>query len=294
MKWEKGVKNEHVVDVRGRKSVAPKVAGGSVALVVIGLLLSRILGVDVTGLFSGGGGGGTQSSQSSTQGEARGPGSAAPLDGHDPDAELVDYINFVMKDVQDAFEAMFKADGRTYKFATLYIFNDAIDTACGHASKDIGPFYCPGDSNAYIDLSFYRELRQRFGAPGNFAQAYVLAHELGHHLQNLTRLDGREPPRKAGENKNQYSVRVELQADCYAGVWGKHAQGKKLLEEGDIEGALTAASAIGDDRLQKQAGMEVHPESFTHGTSAQRMTWFRKGFDSGSFAACDTFSVPQP
>ncbi len=287
MKKEKGTVNEHVIDVRGRKSMAPKVAGGSVALVVVAFLVSRFLGVDISGILGGGGGGGSKPAQT-----GGGPGSAAPLDGPDPDAELVDEIKFVMKDIQDTFNALYKAEGKQYKFATLYIFSDAIDTACGHASKDIGPFYCPGDSNAYIDLSFYRDLRKRFGAPGDFAQAYVLAHEIGHHVQNLIRIEGKEPRMRAGDNKNQHSVRIELQADCFAGIWGKRVQGKNLLEEGDLEEALTAATAIGDDRLQKQAGQQVNPESFTHGTSEQRVRWFRRGFDASSLAACDTFSAP--
>jgi predicted metalloprotease len=283
MKWQRGTKNDNVVDIRGRKSVAPKVAGGGIALALVALIVSRVLGVDVTGLI-GGGGGGTSATQ--------GPGSAAPPSGPDPDAELVDYIKFVMGDIQDTFDAMFKAEGRTYAHAKLYIFSDAVNTACGRAGANIGPFYCPGDSNAYIDLSFYRELKQRFGAPGDFAQAYVLAHEIGHHLQNLIRLDGKEPRPRAGETKNQHSVRIELQADCFAGIWASKAKGKNLLEENDLEEALTAATAIGDDRLQQQAGVEVRPESFSHGTSAQRVQWFRRGFDAGTFAACDTFAAP--
>lgn len=287
MKYERGTENDNVIDVRGRKSAAPKVAGGSIAVVIVGLIVSRLLGVDITGLLGGGGGGDTTAQQ-----QTQGPGSAQPPQGPDPDAELVDFIKFVMKDVQDTFATIFKEQNRQYSYAKLYIFTDAIDTACGHASKDVGPFYCPGDWNAYIDLSFYRDLRKRFGAPGDFAQAYVLAHEIGHHLQNLTRKEGKEPRGVPGETKNQYSVRVELQADCYAGVWGHRAQGKKLLEVGDLDEALTAATAIGDDRLQKQAGMEVDAESFTHGTSEQRVRWFRRGFDSGDLAACDTFKTP--
>jgi predicted metalloprotease len=293
VKYQKGTQNDNVVDVRGRKSsAAPKVAGGGIAVVILGLIISRVLGVDVTGFLGDGGGGGGGAAQKG--GEPQGPGSAAPLDGHDPDADLVDFIKFVMKDIQDTFDAQLKAEGRTYQHAKLYIFSEAIDTACGHAGKDIGPFYCPGDSNAYIDLSFYKDLKKRFGAPGDFAQAYVLAHEIGHHLQNLIRGEGKEPRPKRGENKNQHSVRIELQADCFAGIWASKAKGKKLLEEGDLEEALGAATAIGDDRLQQQAGMEVSPESFTHGTSAQRVAWFRKGYDGGTFAACDTFAPASP
>ena len=282
MKWQRGTRNDNVVDIRGRKSVAPKLAGGSVVVVLVAVLVSRLLGVDVTGLLGGGGG--------STQ--AQGPGSAAPPAGPDPDAELVDYIKFVMKDIQETFDGMYQADGKSYTHAKLYIFADAVNTGCGRAGANIGPFYCPADSNAYIDLSFYRDLKSRFGAPGDFAQAYVLAHEIGHHLQNLIRTEGKEPARRAGESRNQHSVRVELQADCFAGIWARKAQGKQLLEENDLGEALTAATAIGDDRLQQQAGVEVSPESFTHGTSAQRVQWFRRGFDAGSFAACDTFAAP--
>ncbi len=281
MKWTKGTTNDNVVDVRGRKSKAPVIAGGSAAIAIVALLVSRLLGIDVTGLLGGGGGGGGTTAQQ---------GSAEPPAGPDPDAELVDFIKFAMKDIQDTFDRMYKAESKQYQFAKLYIFTDSIDTACGRSSSAIGPFYCPGDANAYIDLSFYRDLKARFGAPGDFAQVYVLAHEIGHHLQNLIRVEGNEPRPRAGQSKNDYSVRIELQADCFAGIWAKSAQGKKLLDAGDLEEAITAAAAIGDDRLQKQAGVEVNPESFTHGTSAQRVAWFRRGFDSGQFAACDTFS----
>jgi len=281
VKWTKGTRNDNVVDVRGRKSKAPMVAGGGVALAIVAVIVSRLIGIDVTGLFGGGGGGGGTTAQQ---------GSAAPPTGPDPDAELVDFIKFAMKDIQDTFDAMYRAEGKHYPFAKLYIFTDSIDTACGRSSSAIGPFYCPGDSNAYIDLSFYRDLKARFGAPGDFAQVYVLAHEIGHHLQNLIRAAGAEPRPRPGQSKNEYSVRIELQADCFAGIWAKSAQGKKLLELGDLEEAITAATAIGDDRLQKQAGVEVNPETFTHGTSAQRVEWFRRGFDGGQFDVCDTFA----
>ncbi len=281
MKWTRGTRNDNVIDVRGRKSRAPVVAGGSIAVAIVALLVSRLLGIDVTGLLGGGGGGGASTTQQ---------GSAEPPTGPDPDAELVDFIKFAMADIQATFDAMYKAEGKQYRLAKLYIFTDSVDTACGRSSSAIGPFYCPGDSNAYIDLSFYRDLRARFGAPGDFAQVYVLAHEVGHHLQNLIRAEGNEPRPAQGQSKNEYSVRMELQADCFAGIWAKSAQGKKLLEVGDLEEAITAATAIGDDRLQKQAGVEVNPETFTHGTSAQRVAWFRRGFDNGRFASCDTFA----
>ncbi len=272
MKWTRGTKNGDVIDARGRNTKAV-VAGGSVVLALVVFAVAQLLGVDVSGLVGGGGGAGAGAP---TQQEPE------PPTGPDPDAELVDFVQFVMKDIQDTFQAQFERDGKPYQRAKLVLFTQAIDTACGHASAAVGPFYCPADAHAYIDLSFYRDLRTRFGAPGNFAQAYVLAHEIGHHLQNLLKVG---PSRS-----NEHSVRVELQADCYAGVWGKAAQGKNLLEVGDVDRALTAAAAIGDDRLQKQAGVEVKPETFTHGTSAQRVAWFRRGYDAGTLSACDTFS----
>jgi len=204
---------------------------------------------------------------------------------------MVDFIRFVVTDIQDSFALEFKAAGREYRRAKLLVFRDVIDTPCGRSSAAIGPFYCPGDQQAYIDLSFFRELKSRFGAPGDFAQAYVLAHEIGHHLQTLDHVERETSRLRKRESRNAASVRQELQADCYAGVWGNAARGKHLLELGDLEEALAAAQAIGDDRLQKQAGVDVDPETFTHGTSAQRMKWFRRGFDSGKLAACDTFSA---
>jgi predicted metalloprotease len=256
--------------------------GGGLAAAVVVVVIARLLGYDITGLLSGGP-------------DRPAPASSRPHPpaGADPDKELVGFVKFVMKDVQDTFEARFAAQGRSYRHAKLYLFTDTIDTGCGRSSSAIGPFYCPADEHAYIDLSFYRELRQRFGAPGDFAQAYVLAHEIGHHLQKLMGTEPRAEALGRGRKRNEISVRTELQADCYAGVWGHAAAGKKLLEAGDLEEALTAATAIGDDRLQRQAGRQVNPETFTHGSSAQRVRWFRKGFDSGRLDACDTFSAPQ-
>lgn len=274
MKWTRGTKNADVIDARGRKT-GPAVAAGGGLVVVLALVVSQLLGVDLTGLF-GSGGGATQTQTTQTQ-------TSEPAAGPDPDAELFDYVNFVMKDIQDTFERMYQAAGKPYPRAKLVVFSKVIDTGCGRSSSAIGPFYCPADSHAYIDLSFYRDLKARFGAPGDFAQAYVLAHEIGHHLQNLMRV--------GGSRTNDHSVRVELQADCFAGIWAKNAQGKGLLEVGDLEEAITAASAIGDDRLQQQAGAEVKPETFTHGSSAQRVTWFRRGYEAGGFEACDTYSA---
>jgi len=244
------------------------------------VLVARVFGYDISGLL--GGGGGTTTSQSSQP---------HPPTGADPDKELVGFVKFVMKDIQDTFDGMFKAEGKPYRHAKLILFSQAVNTGCGRSSAAIGPFYCPADEHAYIDLSFYRELRQRFGAPGDFAQAYVLAHELGHHLQKLMGIEQKAESLGRGHKRNEISVRQELQADCFAGVWGHAAQGKKLLEAGDLEEAINAATAIGDDRLQKQSGGEVNPETFTHGTSAQRVKWFRRGFDGGRFDGCDTFAT---
>lgn len=282
MKWTRGTKNDDVVDARGKQATRVKVAGGGIVTVLVVYAVAKIFGVDISGLV-GSGGGGESSSTAQHENE--------PPKGPDPDAELIDYVRFVMKDIQDTFEGIYKAKGTSYDRAKLIVFTNAIDTACGRSSSAIGPFYCPGDSNAYIDLSFYKDLKARFGAPGDFAQAYVLAHEIGHHLQNLMRVEEKQG---RGRRDNDLSVRVELQADCFAGVWGHHAKGKKLLEAGDLEEAITAATAIGDDRLQKQAGQEVNPETFTHGTSAQRVKWFRVGFDSGKLESCDTFSIGEP
>jgi predicted metalloprotease len=281
VKWTPGTDNDDVVDQRGSRIGAAHITGGGIATVVVVALVARLFGVDISGLI--GGGGQTTSPRSDQQ---------LPPSGPDPDKPLVDFVKFVMKDIQGTFEAKFKVEHRPYRHAKLVLFTDAVGTGCGRSSKAIGPFYCPADEHAYIDLSFYRELRQRFGAPGDFAQAYVLAHEMGHHLQKLLGVEQRAEALGRGHSRNEASVRTELQADCFAGVWGHEAQGRNLLEAGDLEEAITAATAIGDDRLQKQAGREVNPETFTHGSSAQRVRWFRRGFQAGRFDACDTFSGP--
>jgi len=283
VKWTRGTQNDDVVDARGsRVSGGVKVgAGGAVGLLVL-VIVSQVLGVDVTGLLGGGGGGGTPTSTNHTNNPPQGP---------DPDAETVDFVKFVMKDIQETFEGMYRAEGKSYRRAKLVLFTEAVDTGCGRSSSAIGPFYCPPDEKAYIDLSFCQLLKNQLGAPGDFAQAYVLAHEIGHHLQTLNGLEQTvQKISKDKRSRNAASVRQELQADCFAGVWGHSAYARKLLEIGDLEEALKAASQIGDDRLQKDAGREVNAETFTHGTSAQRMKWFRRGYDTGQFSACDTFS----
>jgi predicted metalloprotease len=271
------------VDVRGRRVSAAKVGGGSALAVIAVVVVARVFGVDLSGLLGGGGAGAPSAS---------GPVSPAPPPGSagDPEAAQVDFIRFVMKDIQDTFDELYQRAGRPYRRAQLLVFREVIDTGCGRSSSAIGPFYCPADEKAYIDLSFFRELAQRFQAPGELAQAYVLAHEIGHHLQTL---EGVERQKRRFADRNEASVRQELQADCYAGVWGYSANARKLLELGEVEAALTAAAAIGDDRLQRQAGREVSPETFTHGTSEQRVRWFRRGFEAGRLEACDTFSAQE-
>ena len=292
MKWTPGTENDDVVDERGASGRgaggggAMRLGGGGLAAAVVVVIVARLFGVDISGLLgSGGSSSQPQSSPSSS--------TPHPKQGPDSDAQLVQFVKFVMKDVQDTFEGMFKAEGKTYVHAKLVLFTSEIDTGCGRSSSAIGPFYCPPDEKAYIDLSFYRELRERFGAPGEFAEAYVLAHEIGHHLQNLLGIEKRTQTLGAGKRtRNAQSVKLELQADCFAGVWGHSANERKIVEVGDLETALNAAAAIGDDRLEKQAGIPVNAETWTHGSSEMRMRWFKRGFETGRFDQCDTFSAP--
>jgi predicted metalloprotease len=212
-------------------------------------------------------------------------------DAPDPDAELVEFVGFVVDDVQDSWARLFTEAGQRYQPTTLRLFTGGINTGCGGASSATGPFYCPLDRHVYLDLGFFRELRDRFGAPGDFAQAYVIAHEFGHHVQNLLGIadDVRRGQQEHPDEANELSVRLELQADCLAGVWAHSAYQEGLLESGDLEEGLDAAASVGDDRIQGQAGREVDPDSFTHGSSEQRVTWFRRGYESGDLNSCNTF-----
>jgi len=204
---------------------------------------------------------------------------------------VVDFVTFVLNDAQTTWSKILPEQGVQYHHAKLVLFRNAIDSACGLARSATGPFYCPEDEKVYIDLGFYDELRQRFGAPGQFAEAYVLAHEIGHHVQKLLGIEGkvRQAEEQNPQAENQYSVRLELQADCFAGIWAHSTQQRNLLESGDVESALGAAAAVGDDRLQKMSRGEVNPDTFTHGSSAQRMDWFQRGFKGGDVANCNTF-----
>jgi predicted metalloprotease len=212
------------------------------------------------------------------------------------DAEMVEFLDVILADTEDAWAKVFRPLGQPYAPPTLVLFDGAVQSACGFAEAAVGPFYCPGDRQVYLDLSFFRELAQRFQAPGDFAQAYVVAHEIGHHVQTLLGITRQvdEARRQMGEaDSNAVSVMVELQADCFAGVWAHFADREQMLEEGDVEEGLNAASAIGDDRLQRQSQGYVVPEAFTHGSSEQRMRWFMSGFEAGTIDACNTFEAPQ-
>ncbi|MEZ4372230.1 MAG: neutral zinc metallopeptidase [Polyangiaceae bacterium] len=282
MRWDQNHRSSDVVDRRGQ-------GGGAGLLGLIPLLIRSPLGLVgtliVVGLYVGYRfflGGGLGLSQDSAGG------------GQQTKDESIAFVSFVLDDVQKTWER--KYPGGKYQKAKLVVFTGSTPSACGTGRASTGPFYCPADRNAYIDLSFYDALRKRLGAPGDFAQAYVIAHEIGHHVQNLmgTSAKVHAAPKSQQAGANGLSVRLELQADCYAGVWGHDTSQRKLLEEGDLEEALTAAAAIGDDRLQKQATGTVSPETFSHGTSAQRVKWFQRGYKSGDPAECDTFSVPAP
>lgn len=212
------------------------------------------------------------------------------------DQQLAEFVSVVLADTEQTWQTIFSESGKQYQEPVLVLFSQRVASACGSASSAVGPFYCPADRKVYLDLSFFRDLDRQLGAPGDFAQAYVVAHEVGHHVQTLLGIS--QQVQSAGRGKslavvNALSVRQELQADCFAGVWGHAAHNySNMLEPGDLEEALQAAAAIGDDRLQKRSGGDVVPDSFTHGTSAQRVNWFKRGFESGDMGQCDTFSAP--
>jgi uncharacterized protein len=297
MRWEGRRRSDNIEDRRGQgpaysaAGAAPVVLRllpvlirtkvGRVILVVgvVAIVAGQLLGIDVLSLLAGGG---VTTSQTS-----------APLG--EQDQRSAEFVSVVLADTEDTWNAKFQELGRQYKEPTLVLFTGAVSSACGSASSAVGPFYCPGDHKLYIDLAFFEDLKNRHGAPGDFAQAYVVAHEVGHHVQTLLGIS--EQVRAAGRGAsaaevNALSVRQELQADCLAGIWGHTVNvERQLLDPGDLEEALQAATAIGDDRLQREAGRQVVPDSFTHGTSAQRVKWFRKGFESGDIADCDTFAA---
>ncbi|MEZ4361345.1 MAG: neutral zinc metallopeptidase [Kofleriaceae bacterium] len=300
MKWDRGSREDNFEDIRGRaprgrssSGAALRLGGGGAVVAVVVALVAQMFGVDLGGILGGGGGGQAgQMTGQGTQPQSQPPG--RPIDpATDPDNDLREFTKYVNNNVQETFDAMFRADGQQYRYAKLVVFTDVVDTGCGRTSSAVGPFYCPPDEKAYIDFSFYRELKARFGAPGDFAQAYVIAHEIGHHLQNVLGIDEnvRKLSARNRARQNEFSVMQELQADCFAGVWGHEFAKTGRLEMGDPEEALNAATQIGDDRLQKRAGVEVNSETWTHGSAEQRVRWFKRGFEQGKLDACDTFSA---
>jgi len=284
MRWTPGGSSDDIEDRRDSGGGGGR-GGGGMKLGLGGLLvlgvLSLVFKTDLISPFLGGGG-----ATAPVMGGTANPAKTAS------EEKLKDFITFVLNDNQDTWTKLLAAEGAQYRRAKLVLFRDVVDSACGAAESATGPFYCPGDQKVYIDLGFYDELRERFGAPGDFAQAYVLSHEIGHHVQNLL---GIEKKMRAAQRQNPrmekaLSVRMELQADCFAGVWGHSTQQRNLLEADDVQEGLAAAAAVGDDRIQKAATGHVSPETFTHGSSAQRMEWFKRGYNSGRVQDCNTFA----
>jgi hypothetical protein len=283
MRWREGRRSQNVEDRRGARAglggAGFRLGGGGIVLLLLAAWLLGVNPLEVLSLLAGGGSGTMQLPE--------------PRPGATPTDEGADFVSVVLADTEDTWSVLFAQAGSAYEAPRLVLFSQVVQSACGMAQAAMGPFYCPRDQTVYIDLSFYRDLRDRFGAPGDFAQAYVIAHEVGHHVQTLlgTSEQVRAAQQRAGEAQaNALSVRLELQADCYAGVWAHHAhRARQVLEAGDVEEGLGAAAAIGDDRLQRQTQGQVVPESFTHGSSRQRVEWFSRGLETGSLEACDTF-----
>lgn len=286
MRWSPGGQSEDIEDRRDESGGGGFQFGGlhiGIGGALVLLILSVIFKTNIFALLGGGtGDSGTTMSQ---------PDPSRDL----AEQPLVQFVSFVLDDTQNTWAQLLPQQaGIPYRHAKLVLFRDYTQSGCGGAESATGPFYCPEDEKVYIDLAFFDELAQRFGAPGQFAQAYVLAHELGHHIQKLTGIEGKVRQLQLSDSReaNPLSVRLELQADCLAGVWAHSTQQRGLLEKGDVESALGAASAVGDDHLQKMATGHVSPESFTHGSSQQRTQWFNTGLDNGTIAACNTFSQP--
>lgn len=287
MRWEGRAESDNIEDRRGMRIPGGGAGLGCGGLVLV-LVISLITGVDprrILGLI----GAVQQAAPQAT--EQRVPDSQGGVE--DPQKK---FVRVILKDTEDVWTQVFQKSGRTYQKPRLVLFSDRVESACGRASTAVGPFYCPGDGKVYLDMAFFRELSERFRAPGDFARAYVVAHEVGHHVQKLLGISDqveRAQARAGSEAKaNQYSVRLELQADCFAGVFGHFDQ--QYLDPGDAEAGLRAAAAIGDDTLQKQAHGDVAPESWTHGSSAMRVRWLKQGLESGDPGSCDTFKAPQP
>ncbi len=277
MKWQGRRGSSNVEDRRGMSGKAVLGGGiGGVGLIIV--IVFTLLGGNPGELLGG----------------LSGTDSGAPYEETDQERELAQFVSVVLADTEDVWTEIFREEGMQYKEPTLVLYSGSVQSACGAAGSSVGPFYCPGDQKLYIDLSFYQELQNNFKAPGDFAMAYVIAHEVGHHVQTLLGTSQKVNALRgkvSQEEYNQNSVKLELQADYYAGVWAHHAEGMNVLEEGDLEEALTAASAVGDDTIQKRAQGYVVPESFTHGTSEQRQHWFYRGFQSGNLQNGNTFNA---
>lgn len=282
MRWKMGRRSRNIEDRRGSRGGRTVAAGGGLGVIVIALIV-MLLGGDPTVVLN-------QTGPISQQ-----PVPTQPRQSSPEEDQLVDFVSVVLADTEDTWNEIFQELGGDYREPTLVLFSDAVNSACGFAEAAVGPFYCPADEKVYIDLSFYEDLKRRHQAPGDFAQAYVIAHEVGHHVQNLTGISGQvqQLQRQVSQvEANQLSVRLELQADCFAGLWAHRAdEARQILERGDIQEALNAASAIGDDRLQRQARGYVTPDSFTHGSSEQRVRWFSVGLESGAIQQCNTFET---
>jgi predicted metalloprotease len=282
MRWTPGKRSTNLEDRRGSGSGGLPIGRLGIGGTVVLLILSFVFKTDLSGMLGGG------EAPSATQ-EPNGPAGAVATT---PEEEkMVQFVSFVLDDAQATWAKIFREQGRTWEDAKLVLFRDATETGCGFGQAASGPFYCPADHKVYIDLGFYQELSQRFGAPGDFAQAYVLAHEIGHHVQYLLGTDSevRQLQQRDPSRQNALSVRMELQADCYAGVWGGSTAQRNLLDPGDVDEGLAAAAAVGDDRLQRMSSGRVNPDGFTHGSSADRKAWFQRGYTSGRPDACDTF-----
>ena len=277
MRWRSGRRSTNVED-RRRVRVTRKAAGGGIGIVVIALI-AMYFGVDPSIFLSQLG----PTSSVSTQQTTRNIPAA--------ENELAEFVSVVLADTEDTWNEIFAQAGLQYQEPTLVLFRDSVRSACGFAQAAMGPFYCPADSQVYIDLAFFDQLARRFGAPGDFAQAYVIAHEVGHHVQNLLGTSDKVHRMRGRPDYNEWSVRLELQADFYAGVWARH--NREYLDRGDIQEAMTAANAIGDDAIQGRMQGKIVPHTFTHGTSEQRARWFDTGFDSGQVSSCDTFAARQ-
>jgi len=284
MRWTPTGKSRNVEDRRSQRPARRRAAPIGLGGIILILVISYLFKLNPLTLLQ----------QTDGVGAPVGVGAPAePYQSSPQEEQLVLFVSFVLDDAQAVWTQLLPRYGVEYREARLVLFRDAVQSACGFAAAATGPFYCPGDEKVYIDLGFYQELRDRFGAAGDFAQAYVLTHEIGHHVQKIVGVEGevRRAQRSNRGAAKQLSVLMELQADCYAGIWGYSTAQREILEAGDVEEGLDAAAAIGDDRIQKMSGQYVNPDAFTHGSSAQRVEWFRRGLERGDVEACDTFAV---